>query len=89
LEESTRRLRRQGFFGRCCIHPTQLAVVHTVFTPTAAEVAEAAELVARFDAAVAAGRGLLLDDAGRMVDLAVVLRARRIVDAGRAAGIPG
>lgn len=83
LEESTRRLRRQGFFGRCCIHPAQLAAVHDVFTPTAAELAAAAELVARFDAAVAAGHGVLLDDAGRMVDLAVVRRARRTLAAGR------
>jgi citrate lyase subunit beta / citryl-CoA lyase len=81
FEESTWRLRRLGFFGRCCIHPNQLAAVHAVFTPTAAEVAEAAELVAGFDAAVAAGRGVLLDDAGRMVDLAVVRRARRTLAA--------
>lgn len=86
LEESTRRLRRQGFFGRCCIHPAQLAAVHAVFTPSAAEVAAAADLVGRFDAAVAAGRGVLLDDAGRMVDLAVILTARRTLAVGAGDG---
>ncbi len=84
LEESTLRLRRQGFFGRCCIHPAQLGVVHRVFTPTEREVAEAANLLARFDAAVAAGRGVLLDEAGALVDLAVIRRARRTSDAAAA-----
>lgn len=86
FEASTRRTRRQGFVGRCCIHPAQLAVVHAVFTPTAAEVAEAAALVSAFDAATAAGSGVLLDNAGRMVDLAVIRSARRTLAAAAAAG---
>lgn len=84
--ESTRRLRRQGFFGRCCIHPAQLPVVAEVFTPTDQEVAEAAALVAAFDAAVSKGNGVLVDDAGRMVDLAVIRSARRTLAAGAAGG---
>lgn len=84
--DSTRRLRRQGFFGRCCIHPAQLSVVADVFTPTRDELAEAEALVSAFDAAVTAGSGVLLDDAGRMVDLAVVRSARRTLAAAVAAG---
>jgi citrate lyase subunit beta/citryl-CoA lyase len=86
FEESTRRTRRQGFVGRCCIHPAQLAVVHEVFTPTDREVAEATALVAAFDAAVASGSGVLLDDAGRMVDLAVIRSARRTLETVSVAG---
>lgn len=85
FEDSTRRLRRQGFFGRCCIHPAQLDIVHDVFTPTEQEVADATRTVAAFDAAVAAGRGVLLDDAGHLVDLAVVRSARRTVEVAEAA----
>ncbi len=76
FKASTRRVRRQGFVGRCCIHPAQLDVVHRVFTPTEQETTTAAELVAAFDAA---GSGVLLDAAGRMVDLAVIRRARQLL----------
>ncbi|MEV6968248.1 CoA ester lyase [Hamadaea sp. NPDC051192] len=81
LRDSTFALRRLGFSGRACIHPAQLPIVHEVFTPTAQEIAAAADLVARFDAAQASGSGVCLDAAGRMVDEAVVRAARRLLRA--------
>ncbi|GAA3228293.1 HpcH/HpaI aldolase/citrate lyase family protein [Dactylosporangium siamense] len=80
LRASTVAFRRLGFLGRACIHPAQVAVVNEVFTPTPEEVAEAADLVRRFDAALDSGAGVLVDVDGRMVDAAVVRAARRIVD---------
>jgi len=77
LEDSTRRLRRQGFLGRACIHPAQLEVVHRVFTPTYAEIADANNVLQLYDEAVADGHGVLLDPAGRLVDVAVLGRARK------------
>jgi citrate lyase subunit beta/citryl-CoA lyase len=77
LRESTIALKRLGFVGRACIHPAQIPVVHEVFTPTLDEIAAAADLVARFDAAVAVGSGVCLDAHGRLVDEAVVRAARR------------
>jgi citrate lyase subunit beta/citryl-CoA lyase len=87
LEESTRRLRRQGFVGRVCIHPAQLEVVHRVFTPTEDEIAGAAQVLELYDQAVARGSGVLLDPKGRLVDLAVLRGARKTLAlASRAAG---
>ena len=83
LEVTSGRLRRQGFVGRCCIHPAQLAVVKRVFTPSGREAADAARVVAAFDAAVAAGSGVLSDGTGKMVDLAVIRQARRTLAAAR------
>jgi len=77
LAESTRAVKRMGYVGRACIHPAQAAIVNEVFTPTADEVAAAKDLIARFDAAMAAGDGVCLDAQGRMVDEAVVRQARR------------
>ncbi|TDC64609.1 CoA ester lyase [Actinomadura sp. GC306] len=77
LAESTERVRRQGFVGRACIHPAQLPVVHEVFTPSAEQVARAEDVVARYEAAAAAGSGVVLDDAGRLIDAAVIRLARR------------
>ena len=70
-------LKRLGFVGRSAIHPAQVPVINEVFTPTESEVIKAARLVELFDAAVAEGRGVCVDDHGKMVDEAVVRAARR------------
>ncbi|MFG2088905.1 MULTISPECIES: HpcH/HpaI aldolase/citrate lyase family protein [unclassified Spirillospora] len=72
LARSTDRVRRQGFVGRACIHPAQIPVVHEVFTPSAAEVARAEDVLARYKAAAAAGSGVVLDADGRLIDAAVI-----------------
>ncbi|MFI0369230.1 HpcH/HpaI aldolase/citrate lyase family protein [Actinomadura sp. 1N219] len=82
LAESTRALRRLGFQGRACIHPAQLPVVNEVFTPSPDELAQARALVARFEAA---GSGVVVDESGRMVDEAVIRRARRTLAQGKVA----
>jgi len=76
LRESTIGLWRMGFRGRACIHPAQVPVVNEVFTPAPEELARARALVARFEAA---DGGVILDEAGRMVDEAVIRRARRLL----------
>jgi citrate lyase subunit beta / citryl-CoA lyase len=76
---STERAARQGFLGRVCIHPAQVAVVHEVFTPAPERVARAQAVVTRQEQALADGAGALLDDEGRMVDEAVVRSARRVL----------
>jgi citrate lyase subunit beta/citryl-CoA lyase len=83
LAESTRAVKRMGYVGRACIHPAQAAIVNEVFTPTSDEVAAAKDLIARFDAAMAAGDGVCLDAQGRMVDEAVVRQARRTLSLAR------
>ena len=65
LAASTHRLRRLGFVGRACIHPAQLPVVHEVFTPTPAEVAQAHAMIALLERAEADGSGVVLDAEGR------------------------
>jgi citrate lyase subunit beta/citryl-CoA lyase len=75
--ESTRRARRQGFVGRACIHPAQVAVVHGVFTPHEDEVSAAHETVRLATAAEQSGSAVVLDAQGRLVDPAVVKAALR------------
>lgn len=82
LRNDTRRALRLGFGGKLCIHPNQIAVVHEAMSPSAAEV-EWAERVLAADAA-SSGAAVQLD--GRMVDLPVVLQARRTL--ARAGGRP-
>jgi citrate lyase subunit beta / citryl-CoA lyase len=80
---STSALKRLGYRGRACIHPAQIAVVNDVFTPSADEVSRAREIVDGYAAALAAGDGVFVDAAGRMVDLAVVRAARRVLELAR------
>jgi citrate lyase subunit beta/citryl-CoA lyase len=81
LREDTRRALRFGFGGKLCIHPRQVAVVHAAFAPTADDRA-GARRVLEADAA-AGGAAVQLD--GRMVDVPVVLQARRLLARSRAA----
>lgn len=75
----TRALKAAGFGSRPAVHPAQVAVIEEVFRPTAAERDAALVLVTAFDDAITHGEGVLVDDHGRMVDLAVVRHARRIL----------
>jgi citrate lyase subunit beta / citryl-CoA lyase len=80
LRTTTERLRRLGFLGRAVVHPAQIPVVHDVFTPSDAAVAQARDLVSAYAAAVNEGSGVLLDERGRMVDEAVIRSARRLIE---------
>ena len=67
-----------GFGAVQAIHPKQVAVVNDELTPTADEVAAAERLLA---AAARADGGVFVDDAGRMIDEAVLRSARRTLEA--------
>jgi citrate lyase subunit beta/citryl-CoA lyase len=82
LASETLRGKRFGFGGKLCIHPAQLAVVHSSYFPQASEVAWAERVLA----AAAASQGAAVAVDGKMVDRPVILKAERIVArAGRAA----
>lgn len=79
LALSTARLAAQGFTGRAALHPSQAPVINRVFTPTADQLAAARRLVEDYDAAAEDGRGVVTDEQGRIVNLAVVRRWRRLL----------
>jgi citrate lyase subunit beta/citryl-CoA lyase len=81
LRRDALRARALGFRGKMAIHPTHVPVIHEVFSPSPAEIDEARRIVEAYDAAVAAGDGVLrLDD--QMIDAPVVARARRVLAEG-------
>lgn len=79
LRADTEALEAAGFGSRQVVRPDQVGVIAAVFRPTAAERDAALALVTAFDDAITRGEGILVDDHGRMVDLAVVRHARRIL----------
>lgn len=80
LERTSRRLAETGFAGRAVIHPSHCDPVHAAFGPGPAEVAWARDVLDRWDAAT---DGAIRAADGTMIDEAVVVRARRVLDARR------
>ena len=78
LHEDATRARALGFRGKMAIHPDQVPVINSVFTPTTDEIT-AARLIDEADQqARARGEGAFRLD-NRMVDAPVVRRARRVL----------
>jgi citrate lyase beta subunit len=67
-----------GFDGKTLIHPSQVDPCNIVFSPSADEVVHAHALIAAYEAAVAAGRGVATLD-GQMVEVLHVEQARRLL----------
>jgi citrate lyase subunit beta/citryl-CoA lyase len=65
-----------GFDGKTLIHPSQVEPCNRVFAPTEAEVEHAGRVIAAFDEATAAGKGVVTVD-GRMIENLHVDNARR------------
>jgi citrate lyase subunit beta/citryl-CoA lyase len=78
--------RALGFEGMGCIHPRQIQPIHVGFSPTKEELDKALRIVAAFEEARAKGLGVV-SLGTKMIDPPVVLRARRVVDQARAAGL--
>ncbi|WP_423923296.1 HpcH/HpaI aldolase/citrate lyase family protein [Candidatus Poriferisodalis sp.] len=67
-----------GFTGKITIHPAQIDIVNAAFTPSAADMADAQELLEAFAEAEAAGL-MAFAHKGQMVDVPHLTRARKIV----------
>lgn len=69
------KAKAMGYTGSLCIHPKQVATANRVYSPSAAEIGLAGEIVAAFEAALREGRGAFALH-GRMIDAPVVDQAR-------------
>ena len=78
LEAEARHGLMLGFDGKTLIHPAQIEIVNHVFSPSPAEVAEAAALIAAYEDGLAAGAGVTTLN-GKMVEVIHVIEARRVL----------
>ncbi len=76
--DSARRGRKFGFGGKLCIHPNQVPLTHSVFSPSAAEIDHARAVVAAFEAAEASGSASIQLD-GYFIDYPIVYKSQRIL----------
>lgn len=71
--------RSLGFSGKLCIHPSQVALAHSAFTATPAEVDRALRLLTAYGVARTSGEGVINFE-GQMVDEPLARQAQRIID---------
>jgi citrate lyase subunit beta/citryl-CoA lyase len=82
LERESKLARLHGFNSKIAIHPRQVSVINTTFSPTPEQVVRARRLIEAFRAAEAQGRGAVKFE-GIMVDYANVRQAEQIVALAR------
>ncbi len=83
-----RQARELGFDGKTLIHPTQVQPCNTTFAPSAQEIAAAQEVIAAFEDAERAGRGVVTVR-GRMIENLHVEQAQRVLAVAEAIGALG
>jgi len=84
LRQECSRAAREGFTGKIAIHPSQIAVIHEVFTPSAEDIAHARRVVEAFVRGGGAGT-VALD--GKMLDIPHLKQARRLLARASQTGI--
>jgi citrate lyase subunit beta/citryl-CoA lyase/(S)-citramalyl-CoA lyase len=75
LAEECARARSIGFSAKAAIHPAQLAAIAVAFLPSEAEVTEAREALAAYEA----GGGRAIRFRGRMLEAPFIIRYRAII----------
>lgn len=78
FEAEARHGLRLGFDGKSLVHPSQVAPCNTVFSPSAADIAEAEGLIAAYEAGLASGAGVTTFK-GKLVEVLHVAEAQRLL----------
>lgn len=76
---------RLGYSGKLAIHPRQVNVIQSLFTPTDEQIAAAQRLIAAHDEQQALGTGAFAFD-GKMIDMPAIRAAQQVLAKARAAG---
>lgn len=79
FREECRRSMILGMVGKWAIHPSQVALAQEAFSPPAADVARARDMIQAYDQALAQGLGAVQYD-GKMIDIASVRIVRNLVE---------
>jgi citrate lyase subunit beta/citryl-CoA lyase/(S)-citramalyl-CoA lyase len=75
LADETARVKALGFHAKAAIHPSQIAIIKLGMKPTEAEVAEAKDALAAFEAS----GGAVIRHKGQMLEVPIVKRYQQIL----------
>ena len=87
LREDTKLTRNLGFDGKTVVHPRQIDVVNSFFTPSAKEIRYAKRVLEAVEEGKRLHKGAVTLD-GSMIDKPMELRAYATLEQAKAAGIP-
>src|SRR6185437_3915632 len=76
--QSCRQGREFGFDGKTLIHPKTVATANAIFAPSKEEIAWSHRIVVAHEAAIQAGKGIVLVD-GKLIENLHVENARRLI----------
>lgn len=79
-------IKQMGFDGKSLISPKQIAIVHEIFSPTPKEIRDAEKIVRAWRENQAKGVGVFQVD-GKMIDIAFIPGAERVIELARASGL--
>lgn len=79
FSKDTKFGKQLGYTGRSVIHPSQIAIVHEVYTPGEKELEQAKKVIDAYQKAMESGSGVVALD-GKMIDMPIVLRAQYILE---------
>lgn len=86
FKEEVKTAMELGFAGKSCIHPSQIGIVHKIFTPSKEEVEKSLEIV-RAAKEADISRGGVITVNGKMVDIPVIAKAEKVVRLAKSAGM--
>ncbi len=86
FEKEAKLGKQLGFSGKTCIHPSQIEVVHKIFTPSADEIEKSLVIIEAMKAANIEQGGVIQIN-GKMIDIPVIEKAKRIIALAQAAGV--
>lgn len=78
FEKAATTAMQMGFQGKLCIHPSQIDIANTVFTPTEEQIVEAKKHIEAFKQAEAEGSASIQVD-GYFIDYPIIEKAERIL----------
>ena len=83
LKHECEQGRDLGFDGKTLIHPSQIEVTNTEFSPTQSEIDLAERQIAAYEESMASGKGIAVVD-GNIVENLHVVGAKRVLAKARA-----
>lgn len=86
FKQEVKNAMQMGFAGKSCIHPSQIKLVHEVFTPTEEELKKSLEIVRAAEECDISKGGVITVN-GKMVDIPVIAKAQKVVRLAKSAGM--
>lgn len=84
--KEAKMIKQMGFDGKSLIHPTQIELIHEVYTPDEKTLKKSMKIIKATEEALKEGKGVFTVD-GKMIDKPIIERAQHVLNLAKASGI--